>query len=648
MGEANKSNGLLSTIFDPINIVTFGTFIGSYFLFGKAEESLHEARLRLHDPNVIPLMATSYAIMLSTIAAGLFENFRFNRQYKNFQEFSKPKEGLAARLKRKFRRTINPYTAAGVVIPTAKYANNIADANQNDALREQLPIILMNSGLDAMPFVFVMYYAGRIAEQQKKDKNTWELVKGNFFATFGANKKAAYHYQRADNINPTFYTHILLAKTQIQSRSLEDALMNIKRGIEKRDDDPLLSEFSDSIMLKLGIANTYRKIQDQTEKNPDDLEKRMQKFCIEYLLFNKEQAQEELETAERIAPHDVDLKLLKAQFVEQENGFDSAVPIYSAVIDYLLEDDRDFERIGETVNPVLEYAPKKFIRSSLVFKKGNLDDLVAEVHLGREARRIAEPFGFKVPQPIGYFEKDGEYYSVQKRSPGTSLLEIGINSDYENAAKFCAVMHAQMPRNSPKGEEDIEGKIKAKLYDKNLDANKQLAAQIIWNLAPVKEALKDSVYVFNGDFHPENFLVNPDRTIEGIDWEDKGLVPIAFDLVNLLEYRRHFTWQQKKNIIRTYVDEYNKHSNETEIDYKQFEFAYLNSVIPRAISLCAAWSQPHRKSLRKYRSDILDKAVEAINRIKDEHSDHYTKHKDNYTQLSKSMQRLSNMLYHEH
>jgi len=81
-------------------------------------------------------------------------------------------------------------------------------------------------------------------------------------------------------------------------------------------------------------------------------------------------------------------------------------------------------------------------------------------------------------------------------------------------------------------------------------------------------------------------LITDNNDIVALDLENKGIIPIEFDLSNLIEYSDFFTNdkegdEKRTEIIEVYKENYSKHSNNKEAKNNITEFRYLNSVIQR-------------------------------------------------------------------
>lgn len=246
---------------------------------------------------------------------------------------------------------------------------------------------------------------------------------------------------------------------------------------------------------------------------------------------------------------------------------------------------------------------------------------------------IKEHAKFEVPNVV-HFALDMElgFVYLMLRSKGETLHDkiladdLNLFQDLTNIADYLAFLHVSLPtEKSKKGELSIPLKLKSTLRNVELTVDRNKVFMILQNYRPVYNALKNAILVVNKDAHPEQWVLDGD-TVTALDWEDKGIVPIQFDLANLLEYSGSINNLFKERIIDGYIDSYNKYSGEEIIqDRVQFKLVYLNSVIQRALSLSSAWSSPKRSSMNLRRGQVINKALRAITRIKNEHPDYYNK-----------------------
>ena len=82
----------------------------------------------------------------------------------------------------------------------------------------------------------------------------------------------------------------------------------------------------------------------------------------------------------------------------------------------------------------------------------------------------------------------------------------------------------------------------------------------------------------------------------------------------------------------------------SNIDLQEFRLAYFNAVVHRTISLCAAWSSPYRTSMHSERSKVVVNAIHAIDRLKKEHKDYYSRFRSYYINLRDSLEEIKKLV----
>lgn len=269
----------------------------------------------------------------------------------------------------------------------------------------------------------------------------------------------------------------------------------------------------------------------------------------------------------------------------------------------------------------------------------------------------------KLPKIIFFSDKISSEYNwlvLRNETKSKKITEFKLSEEQKGAClnsimDFLAYIHVMTPVNiSQKGNVDISCYIKNHLNNKFLDLKEDLRLKIYENLTPILDCLVKSPYSINKDAHPDNFLVyKPEESdkeynfiITAIDWEDKGFQPVFLDLVNLLEYRDEFSADKKENYLKEYIRHYNyydcqkkrKPLMEDQFEYdSNFKLSYLNSIIYRSLCFSSAWSNPGREQDSKRRTSMLNKAIKAIDDIKEEHIDYYNQYKKEYDSLKEAL-----------
>lgn len=314
------------------------------------------------------------------------------------------------------------------------------------------------------------------------------------------------------------------------------------------------------------------------------------------------------------------------------------------------------EIIGETTRDVYVFGPSEFIKGSLLFKESTyLNESEFEANLIHSLEHvIADYEQYKLPVQVANifdYEEDTEkrFVYTERFVPSQNLLERfeqGDFSDLERVTDYLALIHSKLPEDvSKKGRLRLDFKLKNKLTDEDFSCSRELAITFIRNYHPVLNTFEDAICVFNKDAHPENWLIAEDGSIVAVDFQDKGIVPIQFDLVNLMEYGAFLGHEQKLKVLDDYINSYNHHKRARVIkDKERFRLTYFNAVVQRAISLSSAWSSPDRTTMWPKREVVIDNAINAIGIIKEEHNYYYKEYKENYDNLRDALIELKDLV----
>lgn len=313
-----------------------------------------------------------------------------------------------------------------------------------------------------------------------------------------------------------------------------------------------------------------------------------------------------------------------------------------------------WERAGETRNIVRTHGGSPFLSTTLLFKSSpNLDDLLSEAKTTTLVKHLVGDTA-DVPQTLHVSDtpdEDGNYLYLMRYLPGEPLLaklEQGDTSNLEDVVSLLATIHATFPQEqSRKGRVSIPRKLKSKLLAEEYGISRALAKRVIHNYRPVYDALTDekTAWGYNKDAHPENWLVSEER-IGIIDCENNNLVPLQFDLANLLNYDDYITTAQKRELVQHYLSTLDQQGLSPDPDH--FFLGYWNAVIQRMIDLSSAWSSPLRKSLHDKRPRAIQNAIDAIDIIKQDHLDYFGKHERKYVTLQSALHDIKQLFTQQH
>ncbi|MBI4453856.1 hypothetical protein HY636_04395 [Candidatus Woesearchaeota archaeon] len=440
------------------------------------------------------------------------------------------------------------------------------------------------------------------------------------------------------------------------------------------------------------------------------------------------------EEALEVFPDSLELKVLYAEELEAGNDDEKkkAVEIHKAIYQKIESDEKYvLESCGETTKQVRQISGEasKFLNATYIYKQDSrgetekananlcqaremysrtLDDLMydskdEEKYDSEGKKRYETKRSIKkrieTLQTLGFSEDllvidcDNKIVQVMRRSVGQTLLEKINNCSEPETEEITkeiltvlAFIHAKMPiqgkktRNSKEYFEDRVGKLRQEYNVESKIVDKL-------RLGYISDERLTPNYVFNKDAHPENWIIETglipelrQERIIAIDWDEKGTIEQAQELVNLLNYSGKMSWVFRINAAKHYFKEYsyfralkiqkiqnteasNTLSNKLdrgiiyekpheqwkepdEQEQKLFALKYLNSVYERAVALCFAWSSPSRPRVQPLRAQILTNALESISVVKKEYTDFYIDHCTEFVRRDTGLRMLKD--YFEH
>jgi hypothetical protein len=375
---------------------------------------------------------------------------------------------------------------------------------------------------------------------------------------------------------------------------------------------------------------------------------------------NAEKVVSQLDRCIEEFPQKLELQTLKSLFLSSVGDMRANAEWKAAVAGFLSSPELLRESFGETVNAVYTLGPSEFFSKTLALKEhSSLSSLQKELQIkehldgvfrGHEAYStvdvLLEPTPFEQANVLVMRYAPGSTFMERLETRGgEACLDLG-----KELARMTALMHAKSPQElSDKGRLKLILKAKSKLLSDELAAQlgdyaRPIARELISNYRPVFESFQASIYGLNFDSHPEQFIISDHGTITRVDTEDKGVTPLQFDLVNLLEYGPYFTEAQKQEIIDEYIMQYNGHAPQKIIDKDHFMLLYRNAVVQRAISLCSAWSSTARRSMWRRRKEMLSAALNAIDQISQHNPEYYLEYEANYHGLGRALTKLQTLL----
>jgi hypothetical protein len=214
--------------------------------------------------------------------------------------------------------------------------------------------------------------------------------------------------------------------------------------------------------------------------------------------------------------------------------------------------EKQFKRLGESRNEVLEYAPNEFLKGLLVFKRCDEKD---GARLQRERENIEMMrvrYRRHVVQSLALTQHGGKTYHVLRHNTSRTLEDVlfkGTADERLDALKhsvaFLARMHQaglQGPSGTALQEDHYAKRLRAVFYEQLIKYAprsvfpEQLQPELTKVGARIAHELSGAVEGWYKDANARNWLVENDGSVIAIDFENRVRVPVHLDLVSLLEF----------------------------------------------------------------------------------------------------------------
>lgn len=287
------------------------------------------------------------------------------------------------------------------------------------------------------------------------------------------------------------------------------------------------------------------------------------------------------------------------KFGNSVGNFNNAVvQTWDKTIGFILNDSKtQFKNTyGDRIKAIVS---SEYLKRTLAFKKGKLDDLKNEKMLSEELERVLHTKeGFSVARPISIINLVDECYYVNGFSEGISFMDIKQLNHYEKCVDLLKIIHSNIKSKKEirNYKEDVEKRIVG-LDNKFSEMFKCKSWKYIWNYID-----NSCSAVFDGDPHGEQMILS-DNEIVRIDMEDKGLIQWPFQL-NKLTIQSGMKGKNYENLVNRYCDGNNMFENIK---------AYLLATIPSALSYI---SRTHGdKTKIKQREIYLNCAIHAAEEL---------------------------------
>ena len=288
----------------------------------------------------------------------------------------------------------------------------------------------------------------------------------------------------------------------------------------------------------------------------------------------------------------------------------------------LLEREQETESCGESKHQVVRYKDP-FWNNVVVVKsapRGELDRFEHE-RMFAQFKPSTQTEHEQSCTPIGTFCDTERSYYVMAYEDSPTLAELvekgeATQEHFQRAFDFMNKLHTEFPLDGVlEQERDLEQTLEGRL-----SCIPDLKPKFLQNLAPIKEALRETPRVARVDGHVWNWTIDENK-ITRLDTENTRVIPIVLDWANLLDHVDYLTPEQKLEVIP-----------------KECALEYHNAVCARALELYKPLSE--RPTKKRYRRDWIDNSLSAIDQIELNHHDYFTTYHTEYTNLRQAFQEL--------
>ncbi len=400
------------------------------------------------------------------------------------------------------------------------------------------------------------------------------------------------------------------------------------------------------------------------ETNANSLENLLLSVYASALLQKNVTAVEYFDTIEKLYPDAVYLNTFYAKRLERIGAEKKAKEKREIFAQWLIGEDVSVTKKEGAMRSVLDVNHHySFVNRTALFIRTNDErEAVAEKKelekaaaiIAVEAERGNTDFG--VIESDGVYEKDGAFYHVLKKNKGVVLLqqlEDKTNPAHayyllERTVQYLPVLHNSMLEVIVISHSDTE-KLGERLYGRLLKTAHVIENKELFDSLLVLSSFFRRCFVtYNKDAHPENWLVETvwdkngkKEKIIAIDFQQKEAMPQVFDIANLLDYGKYATIKEKKMLVRSYYDYFEKYHGFREISpplsAEEFFGLYLHARVYRAMSFFCAWQHPRKIGMLTRLPILLENGIEAIDLLQNEYNNFFCfAEKNNWEKIEKA------------
>ncbi len=232
----------------------------------------------------------------------------------------------------------------------------------------------------------------------------------------------------------------------------------------------------------------------------------------------------------------------------------------------------EYERIGESTNPVKVIHRGTFLPSTIIIKEGKKASLENEKKtnetlegLLKDHSDVFVPVSLSLEahgEQASYImeREDGEtLFEKIKRANSTAIIAINYKEDLKKCAQMLAFLQATFPLNTTLPERDYKKDITTRL--EALEIPHAIIKKITDACDPCIASINTGKKVASFDAHTENFIIHP-RGITKIDNEYTRNEALEMDHANLFCYGKYLTEQEREDLAKRSIGIYNQYAEE--------------------------------------------------------------------------------------
>lgn len=325
------------------------------------------------------------------------------------------------------------------------------------------------------------------------------------------------------------------------------------------------------------------------------------------------------------------LLFLAARYSNNQNLVDqTAVDFLNNLAENILEE------IGTGKSKVITPV-RDFLNHEIVIKLGNYESLKKEFDMTKTIAQyvaLSRDQRFSTIYPLSILsykhpqnpEINGIYlmdYEMGETLAKKLIIDSsGAKRNLNDVADFLAYIHASIPLDLIQETRNHGEEISKRLSSlKKPIIPKHLQERIKSSLDVFLEPLKDSEIIYDKDAHSDNWMLTNHNRIVVLDCENRVKNNRERDIANLTDTWNFFTEAEKQSILERVNQSYSDYTG-IKIDAKKSRYAYLNSVVIKALEDIPSLSE--RKDFVRLNA-VINNAYSAISNIKKEFSREYSK-----------------------